>query len=156
MKISNASLLDEGTAAEAMGMLFSTRNSEKLKEIVDFLDKNIFRKHFCYENKSQPLGIRIKLVIQTNLKGGNLFGAFFQYQGIRKYFKYFKISTVLSETQIPIVLVQTYWLYFLEAPGKFNVDVVVGTSQRFGIPLVTAGRMRLFATKEIYKRNRAE
>ena len=45
MKISNASLLDEGTAAaEAMGMLFSTRNSEKIKRncIDFFVDKNTF------------------------------------------------------------------------------------------------------------------
>ena len=49
MKISNASLLDEGTAAaEAMGMLFSTRNSEKIKRncIDFFVDKNTFHKQF--------------------------------------------------------------------------------------------------------------
>ena len=45
-------------------------------------------------------------------------------------------------------------LTLLEAPGKFNVDAVVGTSQRFGIPLGYGGpHAAFFATKEIYKRN---
>ena len=45
-------------------------------------------------------------------------------------------------------------LTLLEAPGKFNVDAVVGTSQRFGIPLGYGGpHAAFFATKEMYKRN---
>ena len=86
MKISNASLLDEGTAAaEAMSMFFSTRNSEKIKKkcIDFFVDKNTFPQTISVmKTRAKPLGIKIHIDDPKNLKkGGPFFGAFFQYQG---------------------------------------------------------------------------
>ena len=86
----------------------------------------------------------------------SFFGAFFQYQGKSgNILDISRISKVLSGTQIPIAIgTDLLALTLLEAPGKFNVDVVVGTSQRFGIPLGYGGpHAAFFATKEIYKRN---
>ena len=161
MKISNASLLDEGTAAaEAMGMLFSTRNSEKIKQnCVDyFVDKNTFPQTISVmKTRAKPLGIKIHIGDPNEFKGKkSFFGAFFQYQGKSgNILNISRISTVLSETQIPIAIsTDLLALTMLEAPGKFNVDVVVGTSQRFGIPLGYGGpHAAFFATKEMYKRN---
>ena len=161
MKISNASLLDEGTAAaEAMGMLFSTRNSDKIKRnCVDFfVDKNTFAQTISVmKTRAKPLGIKIHIGNPMDFKGEkSFFGAFFQYQGKSgNILDISRISKGLSGTQIPIAIgTDLLALTLLEAPGKFNVDVVVGTSQRFGIPLGYGGpHAAFFATKEIYKRN---
>ena len=161
MKISNASLLDEGTAAaEAMGMLFSTRNSEKVKgNCIDFfVDENTFPQTISVmKTRAEPLGIKINIGDPEDFKGGkSFFGAFFQYQGkLGNVLNISEISSVLSETEIPIVIgTDLLALTLLEAPGKFNVDVVIGTSQRFGIPIGYGGpHAAFFATKEIYKRN---
>ncbi len=158
MKISNASLLDEGTAAaEAMGMFFSTRNSEKIKKncIDFFVDKNTFPQTISVmRTRAKPLGIKIHIGDPNDFKGGkSFFGAFFQYQG--KSGNILNIPEVSSGLEIPIVIgTDLLALTLLEAPGKFNVDAVVGTSQRFGIPLGYGGpHAAFFATKEIYKRN---
>ena len=158
MKISNASLLDEGTAAaEAMSMFFSTRNSEKIKKkcIDFFVDKNTFPQTISVmKTRAKPLGIKIHIGDPKNLKkGGSFFGAFFQYQG--KSGNILNISEISSRIEIPIVIGSDLLaLTLLEAPGKFNVDAVVGTSQRFGIPLGYGGpHAAFFATKEMYKRN---
>ena len=86
MKISNASLLDEGTAAaEAMGMLFSTRNSDKIKrKCVDFfVDKNTFPQTISVmKTRAKPWGIKIHVGNPNDFSGEkSFFGAFFQYQG---------------------------------------------------------------------------
>ena len=158
MKISNASLLDEGTAAaEAMGMFFSTRNSEKIKKncIDFFVDKNTFPQTISVmRTRAKPLGIKIHIGDPNDFKGGkSFFGAFFQYQG--KSGNILNIPKVSSGLEIPIVIgTDLLALTLFEAPGKFNVDAVVGTSQRFGIPLGYGGpHAAFFATKEIYKRN---
>ena len=161
MKISNASLLDEGTAAaEAMGMLFSTRNTERIKSncIDFFVDKNTFPQTISVmKTRAKPLGINVFIGDPNDFKGKkSFFGAFFQYQGKSgNVLNISKISKVLSGTEIPIVVSSDLLaLTLLEAPGKFNVDVVVGTSQRFGIPLGYGGpHAAFFATKEKYKRN---
>ena len=158
MKISNASLLDEGTAAaEAMSMFFSTRNSEKIKKkcIDFFVDKNTFPQTISVmKTRAKPLGIKIHIGDPKNFKKGeSFFGAFFQYQG--KSGNILNISEISSRIEIPIVIGSDLLaLTLLEAPGKFNVDAVVGTSQRFGIPLGYGGpHAAFFATKEMYKRN---
>ena len=158
MKISNASLLDEGTAAaEAMSMFFSTRNSEKIKKkCVDFfVDKNTFPQTISVmKTRAKPLGIKIHIGDPKSFKNReSFFGAFFQYQG--KSGNILNISEISSGIEIPIVIGSDLLaLTLLEAPGKFNVDAVVGTSQRFGIPLGYGGpHAAFFATKEMYKRN---
>ena len=158
MKISNASLLDEGTAAaEAMSMFFSTRNSEKIKKkcIDFFVDKNTFPQTISVmKTRAKPLGIKIHIGDPKSFKNReSFFGAFFQYQG--KSGNILNISEISSGIEIPIVIGSDLLaLTLLEAPGKFDVDAVVGTSQRFGIPLGYGGpHAAFFATKEMYKRN---
>ena len=158
MKISNASLLDEGTAAaEAMSMFFSTRNSEKIKKkcIDFFVDKNTFPQTISVmKTRAKPLGIKIHIGDPKSFKNReSFFGAFFQYQG--KSGNILNISEISSGIEIPIVIGSDLLaLTLLEAPGKFNVDAVVGTSQRFGIPLGYGGpHAAFFATKEMYKRS---
>ena len=106
------------------------------------------------KTRAKPLGIKIHIGDPKNFKSGeSFFGAFFQYQG--KSGNILNISEISSRIEIPIVIGSDLLaLTLLEAPGKFNVDAVVGTSQRFGIPLGYGGpHAAFFATKEMYKRN---
>ena len=161
MDLANASLLDEGTAAaEAMIMLFNNRNKEK--KLNDFnyfyVDKNIFPQTLSIlETRSNPLGI--KLIIEDLNKitfNKKFFGGIFQYPGkngkiedlnpIIKKFKEKEINTIVAADLLSLTIINP--------PGEMGVDVVVGSTQRFGIPMGYGGpHAAFFATKEIYKRN---
>ena len=161
MDLANASLLDEGTAAaEAMIMLFNNRNKEK--KLNDFnyfyVDKNIFPQTLSIlETRSNPLGI--KLIIEDLNKitfNKKFFGGIFQYPGkngkiedlnpIINKFKEKEINTIVAADLLSLTIINP--------PGEMGVDVVVGSTQRFGIPMGYGGpHAAFFATKEIYKRN---
>ena len=161
MDLANASLLDEGTAAaEAMIMLFNNRNKEK--KLNDFnyfyVDKNIFPQTLSVlKTRSNPLGI--KLIIEDLNKitfNKKFFGGIFQYPGkngkiedlnpIIKKFKEKEINTIVAADLLSLTIINP--------PGEMGVDVVVGSTQRFGIPMGYGGpHAAFFATKEIYKRN---
>ena len=161
MELANASLLDESTAAaEAMTMLFGarTRDQKKNNSLQFFVDENVLPQTLSLlRTRATPLGIELIVGLTENqLFTEAFFGAIFQYPGkhgsipnLKKWIEIVKshqISTVVSADIMSLVL--------LEAPGEFGADVVVGTSQRFGIPLGYGGpHAAFFATKEHFKRN---
>ena len=161
MELANASLLDESTAAaEAMSMLFSlrTRDQKKVNANKLFVSEKILPQTLdVLTTRALPLGI--KLIIGNKLDviyDNTYFGAIFQYPGkngkitnlslsVRKA-KQFNLKTIVAADLLSLTL--------LEAPGKYGVDVVVGTTQRFGIPLGYGGpHAAYYATKEEYKRS---
>ena len=161
MDLANASLLDEGTAAaEAMIMLFNNRNKDK--KLNDFncfyVDKNIYPQTLSVlQTRANPLGIKliIENVNEVDLNK-NIFGGIFQYPGkngkiedlnsILKKFREKEINTIVAADLLSLTLITP--------PGEMGVDVVVGSSQRFGIPMGYGGpHAAFFATKEIYKRS---
>ena len=161
MELANASLLDESTAAaEAMSMLFSLRTRDQKKVNANKLfvsDKILPQTLDVLTTRAFPLGI--KLIIGSELDviyDNTYFGAIFQYPGkngkitnlslsVRKA-KQFNLKTIVAADLLSLTL--------LEAPGKYGVDVVVGTTQRFGIPLGYGGpHAAYYATKEEYKRS---
>ena len=161
MELANASLLDESTAAaEAMSMLFSlrTRDQKKVNANKLFVSEKILPQTLdVLTTRALPLGI--KLIIGNELDviyNNTYFGAIFQYPGkngkitnlslsVRKA-KQFNLKTIVAADLLSLTL--------LEAPGKYGVDVVVGTTQRFGIPLGYGGpHAAYYATKEEYKRS---
>lgn len=161
MELANASLLDESTAAaEAMTMLFGARTQDQKKNnsLQFFVDENVLPQTLSLlRTRATPLGIELIVGLTENqLFTEAFFGAIFQYPGkhgsipnLKKWIEIVKshqISTVVSADIMSLVL--------LEAPGEFGADVVVGTSQRFGIPLGYGGpHAAFFATKEHFKRN---
>ena len=161
MELANASLLDESTAAaEAMTMLFGarTRDQKKNNSSQFFVDENVLPQTLSLlKTRATPIGIDLIVGITENqFFTEAFFGAIFQYPGkhgsipnLKKWIEIVKsheISTVVSADIMSLVL--------LEAPGEFGADVVVGTTQRFGIPLGYGGpHAAFFATKEHYKRN---
>ena len=161
MEIANASLLDESTAAaEAMALLFAVRErSQKKSNVVKFfVSEDVLPQTLSLlQTRANPLGI--ELVIgnhETFDFSSEFYGALLQYPG--KSGQVHDISSFISkanEAQIKVaVAADILSLVKLEAPGKFGADVVVGTTQRFGIPMGYGGpHAAYFATKDAYKRN---
>ena len=161
MELANASLLDESTAAaEAMSLLFAVRTREQKKNKANqfFVAENTLPQTVALlRTRATPVGIEIILgKVEDFTPSPEYFGAFFQYPGkngaiidlprLVERAKSQEIKTVIAADLLSLTL--------LEAPGKYDVDVVVGTTQRFGIPLGYGGpHAAFFATKESYKRN---
>lgn len=161
MEIANASLLDEGTAAaEAMALLQAIRDRDQ--------KKNNFNKFFVSEEvlpqtldilKTRAIPLDIELVIGDHEEfdfSEGFFGVFLQYPGkTGQVFDYEAFIKRAKETGIRVaVAADILSLVKLRAPGEFGVDAVVGTTQRFGIPLGYGGpHAAYFATKDEYKRS---
>lgn len=161
MEIANASLLDEATAAaEAMSMLFDLRTREQKKNNVlkFFVSEKVFPQTLSVlKSRSVPLGI--ELVVgdhQTFVPTDAFFGALVQYPDVSgEIFDYESWTEQLHQKDIKVVVASDLMsLVLLKAPGQWNADVVVGTTQRFGIPLGFGGpHAAYFATREQYKRS---
>ena len=161
MELSNASLLDESTAAaEAMALLFSVRERAKKKAGANkfFVSEEILPQTLSVLlTRATPLDI--ELVVGNHKEfdfGDDYFGAILQYPGKHgQVYDYTDFVAEANSNNIKVaVAADILSLVKLKAPGEFGVDVVVGTTQRFGIPLGYGGpHAGYFATKEAYKRN---
>lgn len=161
MEIANASLLDESTAAaEAMALLFAVRDRKQKKDDVNkfFVSEEVLPQTISLiKTRAEFLGIDIVLGDHAEFDfSAEFFGALIQYPG--KYgqvFDYADFVNNCNQNSIKVaVAADILSLVKLQAPGELGVDVVVGTTQRFGIPLGYGGpHAAYFATKEAYKRN---
>jgi len=160
MEISNASLLDEGTAAaEAMIMLYNARSKELVNSGANrfFTDKNIFPQTLdVIKTRAGALGIDI-LIGDTGKpdKMMGIFGALVQYPaGDGKVKDYGDFVEVAHSRGISVaVAADIMSLVLLTPPGQWGADIVVGSTQRFGIPMNFGGpHAAFFATRENYKR----
>ncbi|WP_353085018.1 aminomethyl-transferring glycine dehydrogenase [Flavobacterium sp.] len=161
MEIANASLLDEGTsAAEAMALLFDvrTRDQKKNNVVKFFVSEEVLPQTISVlQTRSTPKGI--ELVIgnhETFDFSEEFFGAILQYPG--KYGQvhdYAGFITKAHAAEIKVaVAADILSLVTLTPPGEMGADVVVGTSQRFGISMGYGGpHAAYFATREEYKRS---
>ena len=161
MDLANASLLDEGTsAAEAMIMLYNSRTRSQKKENVN----KFFVSEMCLpqtidilKTRSEPLGIEV--IVGSHLEydfSESCFAVLIQYPG--KYGEvtdYVEFASKVKEKEIAIIVAADLLsLTMLKPPGEWGADVVVGTTQRFGIPLGYGGpHAAYFATLEKYKRS---
>lgn len=157
LEIANASLLDEATAAaEGMFMLYSTRKNKAAN--VFLVSQNIFPQTLdVLQTRAIPFGIEIRLadISEENL-ADDVFAAFIQYpaaDGTVEDYKAF--SEAAQSKNITIcVAADLMSLALLTPPGEWGADVVVGNSQRFGVPMGFGGpHAAYFATKDSYKRN---
>jgi glycine dehydrogenase len=161
MEIANASLLDEGTAAaEAMALLFDVRTRDQKKNNVSkfFVSEEILPQTLSVlQTRSTPLNI--ELVVgnhETFDFSSDFFGAILQYPG--KYGQVYDYSGFIAKAatnEIKVaVAADILSLAKLTPPGEMGAAVVVGTTQRFGIPMGYGGpHAAYFATKEEYKRS---
>jgi glycine dehydrogenase len=161
MKLANASLLDEATAAaEAMALLFDVRERAKKKAGAHkfFVSNEILPQTAALlETRATPIGIELVFGNHEDFDfGDDYFGAILQYPGkFGQIFDYESFVAKANDKQIKVaVAADILSLVKLKAPGAFGVSVVVGTTQRFGIPLGYGGpHAAYFATKEAYKRS---
>ena len=161
MELTNASLLDESTAAaEAMALLFAVREKDKKKNNASkfFVSEEILPQTLALlQTRSTPLEIELVVGNHEDFDfSEDFFGAILQYPGkTGRVHNYKEFIQKANDSQIKVaVAADILSLVMLEAPGNFGVDVVVGTTQRFGIPLGYGGpHAAYFATKEEYKRS---
>ena len=161
LPISNASLLDESTAAaEAMSLLFAVRSRDQKKHnsCQFFVDTEVLPQTLSLlQTRATPLGIELVVEDLNSVElNANFFGALIQYPG-----KTGAIPNLKSDIQkcnalgIKVaVAADILSLLLLEAPGKLGAEVVVGSTQRLGIPLGYGGpHAAYFATIDDYKRH---
>jgi glycine dehydrogenase len=161
MEIANASLLDEATAAaEAMIMLFNARSRAAVKEGRNnfFIDENIFpQTKSVLQTRAGSLDIQLHFgsYLEAPLDT-SFFGAMVQYPSadgeIRDYSAF---TQTAHDKEIPVaVAADIMSLVMLTPPGEWDADVVVGSTQRLGIPMFFGGpHAGYFACKESYKRH---
>ncbi|HTE01937.1 MAG TPA: aminomethyl-transferring glycine dehydrogenase [Mucilaginibacter sp.] len=157
MEIANASLLDEGTAAaEAMFMQYSLRKNQNAK--VFFVSDEVFPQTIdILKTRSEPYGIEIQIGDHRTVElNENIFGAIVQYPaGNGAVYNYADFAAKGHEKGIKLTVVADIMsLALLTPPGEWGADVVVGSTQRFGVPMGFGGpHAAFFATKEEYKRS---
>jgi glycine dehydrogenase len=161
MEIANASLLDEATAAsEAMLMLYNTRSraKKKINATKFFVSKDCLPQTIALiETRSQPLGIQLIIGDHLNFKfTPEIFGCLIQYPCATGEIYDYKIFTEQAHANDANVCVAAdlLSLAILNPPGSWGADIVVGTTQRFGIPMGYGGpHAAYFATKDSFKRS---
>ncbi len=161
MEVANASLLDESTAAaEAMNLLFATRTRNQKKASIRhlFVDQNVLPQTLALlQTRANPQQIELVVGDLSEFEyEDTFFGVFIQYPG--KFGNLCPLDQVLNNAKKnaikTIVAADLMSLAVLESPGYYGADVVVGSTQRFGIPLGYGGpHAAYFATREEYKRN---
>lgn len=161
LEIANASLLDEATAAaEAMIMLYNSRSREATKRGVNkfFVSADCFPQTIdLLHTRSMPLGIELIIGDHATVHlSDEFFGALLQYPSVTGEVKNLSAFTekVHAVGAYVAVAADIMSLVLLKSPGSWGADVVVGNTQRFGVPLGYGGpHAAYFATKDEFKRN---
>jgi glycine dehydrogenase len=161
MELANASLLDEATAAaEAMTLLFAVRErAQKKNNVVKFFvsDEVLPQTLSLLTTRSKPIGIELVIGDHRTFDfSSDFFGAIVQYPGKSGVvYDYSEFIEHAKAAEIKVaVAADILSLVKLKSPGSMGADVVVGTTQRFGIPLGYGGpHAAYFATREEFKRH---
>ena len=137
-------LLDEGTsAAEAMIMMYNNRFKDQKSQNLDrfFVDSTYSQTLSVLKTRAYPLGIEIEIDEIDNISSDDCFGCIIQYPGKKGNLPNINeiLSGIKNEDFKIVLAVDIMSLVIIEPPNPEKVDVVVGTTQRFGIPLGYGG-----------------
>ncbi|PID62142.1 MAG: glycine dehydrogenase (aminomethyl-transferring) [Ignavibacteriae bacterium] len=158
MELANASLLDEGTAAaEAMRMLHGLRKGEKKKANTILISDKVFTQTIdVIKTRAVPLGIEVIVKPLEKFElSENIYALVVQYPNADGSINNFKelFAKATEKGIFNIVAADLLALTLLTPPGEFGADCVLGSTQRFGVPMGFGGpHAAYFATKEAYKR----
>ncbi len=158
MPIANASLLDEGTAAaEAMIMLHSSRKSNKKEAHTFWVSDDCFPQTIdVIKTRALPLGINLEVGNINSLEmRSDIYAVLVQYPNYKgEIINYTELFKKAAENNIfTAVAADLMSLVLLTPPGEFGADVVLGSTQRFGVPVGYGGpHAAYFATKDEFKR----
>ena len=160
MEIANASLLDEATAAaEAMGMLHAMRKGAKKNANKFVVDINTFPQTLAVlQTRSEPLGIELVIedLAKVDFSDPEIFAVFAQYPDNNgNITDYSTLVALAHDHSVQVVIAADLMsLLLLRSPGEMGADVVLGSTQRFGVPIGYGGpHAAYFATREAFKRN---
>ncbi len=161
MEIANASLLDEATAAaEAMIMMFNKRSRGLVKKgaNVIIVSENLFPQTLkVLKDRAKPLGIIVKMGgLSCHGIDETVFGVMVQYpSNDGKVFSYELCNARAKELGVMVAVVADLMsLALLTPPGEWGADIVVGSTQRFGVPMGYGGpHAAYFATRDSLKRS---
>ena len=157
LELANSSLLDEGTAAaEAMAMSF---NVQKKKTAKTFLVSDLCHPQTIDIIRTRALPLGIEVIVgdhrQFEFPEHTVFGVLLQYPATDGSVQDYQEVIEQAHAAGALVTVATdlLSLVLLTPPGEFGADIVVGNSQRFGVPLGYGGpHAAFFATKKAYQR----
>ncbi|MDC0873506.1 aminomethyl-transferring glycine dehydrogenase [Gammaproteobacteria bacterium] len=155
MEIANASLLDEPTAA-AEAMMLAKRLSKSKANLFIVDEQCLPQTINVLETRAKPLGIEIKIGDPQKMQDEEYFAALVQYPGVDGVIRDFSDLVASSHKNEALVIfaADILALTLIKPPGEFGADIVIGSSQRFGIPIGFGGPHAAFmATKESYKRS---
>ncbi len=155
MDIANGSMLDEGTAAaEAMTLIqrVGKSNSNVFYVSNDVLPQTLE----ILQTRAAPLGIEVRVCSGSEALENDCFGVLLQYPGVdgtvRDYREY--AAAIHAKGGLVIAAADLLALTLLTPPGEWGADVVVGNSQRFGVPLGFGGpHAGYMGTKDAFKRS---
>lgn len=160
MPMANASLLDEGTAAaEAMIMFFNSRSRDAVKAGANkfFVSENLFPQTVdVLKTRSNALGIELVFGdYNTVVFDPSFFGAILQYPDEKGEIHDYRdfVNMAHSNNVMVAVAADLMSLVLLTPPGEWGADAVLGSNQRFGLPLGYGGpHAGYFAVREEFKR----
>ena len=160
-EMANASLLDEGTAAaEAMAMLFSARPRKQAKAGANtfLVDTAVYPQTFdVMKTRASSLGINLLELPRSEwIFSDDMYGCLLQYPDANGEAENLEdLVSLAHESDVKVVMATDLMaLLMLKSPGEMGADVVVGTSQRFGVPMGYGGpHAAFFAADVSYKRN---
>jgi glycine dehydrogenase len=157
MPIANSSLLDEGTAAaEAMHLCFENQRQKDARSL--FVSEDMHPQTIeVLQTRAEPLGIEIQIGDHRKFAfAENVFAAIVQYPASGgRIFDYADFVKQAHEKNILVVVAADLLsLTLLKPPGEFDADIVVGSAQRFGVPMGYGGPHAAYmSTREEFKRS---
>ena len=142
LPISNASMLDEGTAASE-AMTLARRNSNLDDSARFVIDSRVHpQTQAVVLTRAKPLKIQVDVVDLTNMPNlENVFGVLIQYPDTFGTLNDFSsiITTVHSNSGIVVMATDLLALTMIKSPGEWGADIAVGSAQRFGVPMGFGG-----------------
>ena len=156
MPIANASLLDEATAAaEAMTMLQRVNRRNRSKRFL--VDPAVLPQTLdVVENRARYFDIEVVVADPATVAEGDFFGMLLQYPGVDGQVVDYRevIAQAHEQGALVAVAADLLSLVLLTPPGEMDADAVVGSTQRFGVPMGFGGpHAAFFATRDAYKRS---
>jgi glycine dehydrogenase len=159
MEIANASLLDEGTAAaEAMHLMHAVHSHSDDANVL-FVSEDVFPQTIdILKTRSEPLGIELVIGNHHNIIANwndKIFGVIIQYPDGNGKVEDYRKFTEFCHTKKAMVAVASdlMALLLITPPGEWGADIVFGSAQRFGVPMMYGGpHAAFFATKDEFKR----
>ncbi|MBJ7310634.1 aminomethyl-transferring glycine dehydrogenase [Rugamonas sp. CCM 8940] len=156
MGIANASMLDEGTAA-AEAMTLIQRVGKSKSQVFYVADDVLPQTREVVQTRAEPLGIVVRTFAPAELAElHDCFGVLLQYPGVDGVVRDYKdgVAAVKAKGAMVVVAADLLALTVLTPPGEWGADVVVGNSQRFGVPLGFGGpHAGYLSTRDEFKRS---